>query len=145
MFFGDLVQDGPIPALDRMLAFTEARHRVLTENIANIDTPVYVTKRLDPGPFQRSLRAALDERRESGSAGLRLEDTGQTRAGLEGRLEVTPAEEPPENVLFHDRTNQRIERQMSMLAENAVMHQTATEMLRLRYEGLLKAIRGRTG
>ncbi len=144
MFFRDVVQSGPIPALDRMLAFTEARHRVLTDNIANIDTPGYTTRRLDPALFQRSLRAALDERRESGSAGLHLEDTGQSRDGPEGRLEVTPAEEPPENVLFHDRTNARIERQMSMLAENAIMHQTATEMLRMRFEGLLKAIRGRT-
>ena len=41
MFFEGLVNRGSLPAMEKMLAFTEARHRVLTENIANVDTPGY--------------------------------------------------------------------------------------------------------
>ena len=50
---------------------------------------------------------------------------------------------PPENILFHDGTNQRVERQMALLAENGMMHQTITQLLQDRFKGLNKAISGR--
>ncbi len=142
MLFFDLVNSGPTPTLERMLAFTEARHRVLVENIANIDTPGYKARQLDAKSFQTALRDAVD-RRSSDVAPLVVRGTPQFRESSTGRLEVTPTEEPPENVLFHDQTNMRVERQMAMLAENTMMHQVAAERLRGRYEELLAAIRGR--
>ncbi|GMU23633.1 MAG: hypothetical protein AMXMBFR13_37110 [Phycisphaerae bacterium] len=144
MFFDDLINSGSLPALEKTLAFTQARHRVLTENVANIDTPEYRTKHLDPQAFQRSLREAMGDRRAAGGTGpLELSGTDQVRQDADGRLVIEASEEPPENVLFHDGTNTRVERQMAMLAENAMMHQAVTELLRGRFEGLLKAIRGR--
>lgn len=143
MFFTDVVNSGTTPTLDAMLAFTEARHRVLAENIANIDTPGYQTRHLDPKRFQKALAGAIAERKETGSAGLRIEATGEFEQDATGTLKFTPSDEPAENVLFHDRTNARIERQMSNLAENAMMHQTATELLAGNYQSLLTAIRGR--
>lgn len=140
MFFEGIVNRGPTPALEKMLAFTEARQRVLAENVANADTPGYVTKQVDAASFQRTLRDAIDTARSGGE--FRVRSTDQVRQDANGHLTVTPAEEPPENILFHDRTNMRIEEQMSMLAENAMMHQATAEMLRGKYEGLLKAIRG---
>jgi flagellar basal-body rod protein FlgB len=41
--------------------FAEARQRVLAENIANIDTPDYHSRRLDPESFQHSLRKAFEQ------------------------------------------------------------------------------------
>ena len=140
--FVDVVHHGGVPALEKMLAFTEARHRVLTENIANVDTPGYVTRQLDPRMFQRALRKAIDASRESGDPVLHVESTRQFRTTADGSLEVTPVAEPAENVLFHDGTNGQIERQMAMLAENAMMHQTVTELLRSRFESMVSAIRG---
>ena len=141
--FARLMNRTALPVLDTVLRFTEARHRVLTENIANADTPDYRTKQLDPKGFQRALRAAVDRRGADGSAPLRLEGTKQFRMDAAGRLAVSPTEEPVENVLFHDGTNQRIERQMAYLSENAMTHQVAAELLRGKYEALLTAIRGR--
>ncbi|HOB74202.1 MAG TPA: flagellar basal body rod protein FlgB [Phycisphaerae bacterium] len=143
MEFSDLVNREAIPALEKMLAFTQARQRMLTENIANVDTPGYRTKHLDVGAFQRALRSALESNRQTGGASFELKGTDEFRLDSAGRLEVRPSEEPAENVLFHDGTNVRIERQMAMMAENAMMHQAATELLRTKFEGLLKAIRGR--
>lgn len=144
MFFQDLVNGNGIPALEKMLAFTQARQRMLAENIANVDTPRYRVKQLDTAQFQRALRSAVDARKAAGpSAALALKGTDEFRLDADGRLQVTPSLEPAENVLFHDGTNVRIERQMAMMAENAMMHQTATELLRTKVESLLKAIRGR--
>ncbi len=143
MYFPDLVNRETVPALEKMLAFTEARQRMLAENVANVDTPGYRTKHLDAVAFQKALRRALDARGRTGAAAFELKGTDEFRQDADGRLVVTPSEEPAENVLFQDGTNVRIERQMAMMAENAMMHQAATELLRTRFEGLLKAIRGR--
>jgi len=143
MFIADIANSGSIPTLDAMLSFTEAQHRVLAENIANIDTPGYQARHLDVRRFRKALAGAVAERKESRATGLRIESDRQFEQQPDGSIRFRPADEPPENVLFHDQTNARIERQMSLLAENAMMHQTATELLAGRYQGLLKAIRGR--
>lgn len=143
MFFSDVTHSSSIPTLDAMLSFTEARHRVLAENIANIDTPGYQTRHLDAKRFQKALAGAVAERRESRSKTPRVESSDQFEQRADGSLRFSPSKEPPENVLFHDQTNARIERQMALLAENAMMHQAATELLADQYQGLMKAIRGR--
>lgn len=143
MLFVDIVNHSPMSALEKMLSFTEARHRVLTENIANVDTPGYQSKHLDVQAFQKSLSQAIEKQKESHSARLELDGTNQFSQDGSGRLIFTPEIEPAENILFHDKTNGRIEKQMAMLAENAMMHQAATELLRERFQGLMKAIRGR--
>jgi len=143
MFFTDITNSSSIPVLDAMLSFTQAHHRVLAENIANIDTPGYQTQHLDPKQFQKALAKAVAERNDTRSTALRIESGRQFEQQPGGGLEFKPSVEPAENVLFHDKTNARIERQMSLLAENAMMYQTATELLMGKYEGLMQAIRGR--
>lgn len=142
MFFGDVANSGNIPALDAMLSFTQAQHKVLTENIANIDTPGYQTRHLDPRQFQKALATAVARKREERSAGLNMESSSQVQQGRSGELTFTPTRDPAENVLFHDQTNSRIERQMAQLAENGMMHQTTAQLLAGNYASLLKAIRG---
>jgi flagellar basal-body rod protein FlgB len=141
MFFTDVVNSSSIPTLSAMLSFTQAQHRVLAENIANIDTPGYRIRHLEPRRFQRALAGALARGRDSGQS-LRIAGGPQFEQDPLGRLRFTPGVDPAENLLFHDNTNARIERQMSMLAENAMMHQALTDLLAGNYQGLMKAIRG---
>jgi flagellar basal-body rod protein FlgB len=138
-----VTNSGSIPTLDAMLSFTQAQHRVLAENIANIDTPGYQARQLDAKGFQRALAGAVAYRKESRGKTLHVPSGRQFEQQADGSLKFSPALEPPENVLFHDQTNARIERQMALLAENAMMHQTATELLAGGYGNLIKAIRGR--
>ncbi len=141
--------NGLTRALELSARFTEARHRVLAENVANIDTPDYATKRLDPEAFQASLREAIE--RACSPAGrskppwnrLELRDNAQFVTLPDGSVEVNPAIEPAENVLFHDGTNAPLERLMSDVAQNALHHQFVTTQLRERFDTTLKAIRGR--
>ncbi|MBP7933851.1 MAG: flagellar basal body rod protein FlgB [Phycisphaerae bacterium] len=144
MFLTDLANSGPIPVLEKLAAFTEARQRMLAENIANIDNPEYRAKQLDPKTFQESLRKALHARRENPTSGFVLKGTDEIRQDEQGHLVVNPSEVPAENVLFHDHTNARVERQMAAMAENTMMHQAAIELLRSRFEGLKAAIRGQS-
>lgn len=143
MYFDRLVNSGSTPALEKMLAFTQARQRMLAENIANIDNPHYRAKQLDAKQFQEQLRTAMATRKETNALDLELSGSDEVTLGSRGELVVTPSEVPAENILFHDDTNARIERQMAMMAENTMMHQATTELLRGRFDGLMKAIRGR--
>ncbi len=144
MFLTDVVNRGTSPVLEKALAFTEARHRVLTENIANVDTPGYRTKHLNDVAFQEALKKALERRREEPSGALELPASREFRTTPSDNLVVTPSEEPPENVLFHDGTNGRLERQMAALAENSLMHNVLTELLRDKFKMLQDAVRGRS-
>lgn len=124
--------------------FCERRHRVLAENLANIDTPDYQTRRLDPKAFQSSLRTALDRSREQrGARRLDLRDNAQFATRPDGTIEVRPGTEPAPNILFHDGTNARLERLLADVSGNAMSYEFSTTVLRGRFETLLRAIRGR--
>ncbi len=143
MFISNLTDRGATPALVATLAYTQARHQVIAENVANWGNPNYKTKRLDRRMFQEALGRALDERGKDAGKPFQLPATDQFHTDARGSLRVTPTQRPAENVLFHDGTNMSVERQMADLAENAMMHEVTTTLLRGRYEGLRKAIQGR--
>ena len=144
MIFADMVNRDTVPVLEKLLAYTEARQRVLAENVANLDNPHYRTKQLDAKAFQQALRAAADRQKATGSSEFELPAGEDFRTDEQGRLQVTPTERPAENVLFHDGTSASVERQMAMMAENAMMHETASELLRGKFASLLKAIKGQS-
>ncbi len=142
MILNNLTNRGATPVLVNTLAFAEARHRMLAQNIANWHTPGYKTKQLDVGAFQKALRGALEKKGPDPSKPFVLDGTRQFRTGSGGRLEVSPTTEPGQNLLFHDRTNASIERMMSDLAQNGMTYQAASTILSGYYNGLRKAIRG---
>ena len=145
MFLSTLVDRGATPAIVQSLAYNEARLQMIAENVANIHTPGYRTKQLDARAFQQALRKALDTRGSDPGKPFVVNVKGEVSTGRGGRLQVTPAETPVENVLFHDGTNMSIERQMADLAETGMTHDLLTMLLRGRFDGLKKAIRGMVG
>jgi flagellar basal-body rod protein FlgB len=130
-------------AIELTARFAEARHQVLTENVANIDTPDYHVRRLDAGQFQTALREAFRAAEGAKPAKLELRGAAQVGTDGQGRLRTRPAVEPAENVLFHDGTNARLEGLMTDVMRNSLTYEFATTLLRSRFDGLLTAIRGR--
>ena len=60
MFLDRMLNQGPMPLVERMLQFTAARAEVIGENFVNIDTPDYAQRDLSLPAFQQMLQ----ERRE---------------------------------------------------------------------------------
>ncbi|MCH7525862.1 MAG: hypothetical protein IID39_00360 [Planctomycetes bacterium] len=143
MLLANLTNRGATPALLNTLAFTQARHKMIAENVANWHTPGYKTKQLDPKAFQQALRRALDAKGSDPNKPFVVRNTRQFGTAKGGYLRVTPSEKPVDNVLFHDRTNASIERMMTNLADNAMVHEAAITLLKGNFDGLRKAIRGR--
>ena len=141
-----LFTNGSMQAVERLIDFTSARHKVLANNIANFETPFYRSRDLDPAVFQANLRDAIDDRRSQpgGSVYGRLEvrDTDQARYRDDGTASFMPDFEN-NGIMFHDRTDADVERTMQHLAENTMAHNAGLEMLRNQFELLKTAIRGR--
>ena len=131
-------------ALELTARFAEERHKVLAENVANIDTPDYRTKRLDPEAFQNTLKDALQRAGGSGARVLELRGEAQVSTMPDGRMVVKPQVRPADNILFHDGRNASLETLMTGVQQNALDYSLATRLLSKRFNGLLTAIRGRT-
>jgi flagellar basal-body rod protein FlgB len=125
MWFEKVVGNTDTAVLDRVIQFTESRHKLLANNIANIDTPGYKMKDLELKQFQSDLQTAID--RQQLSPEVRTQEAA-------GKTDYN------QYLLFHDQNNRSVEKQMSTITENAILHNTAVELLRSRYALLEKAI-----
>jgi len=139
-----LLDSGAMPTLERTVQFAGARHKKLVANIANFSTPYFKPTDLSVEDFQATLRGAIDKRRKSPNpmrGALDLRDTGQLEFKPD-RLAVK-ADPMNANILFHDRNNRDVERVMQRLAENAMTHNAAVDLLKNQFDMLKLAIRER--
>ena len=144
MILEGLLNRGSLPVLQQVMSFTEARHAVLTNNISNFDTVGYKMKDLPAEEFFTSLQEAVD-RRDSGGAGaeLKMRSTRHLSWDGDGHLRAKPMEIEDNNILFHDRNNRSVEKQMSEMAKNAILHSVTVELLKGKYGQLKTAISGK--
>lgn len=139
-----MFDSGALPVLHRLVQFTEERHKVLTNNVANLSTPYFKPGDLDAKSFQTALGRAIDKRRAAAHANdgpLALRDTRQLMFRPD-RLEVRP-QATNDGILYHDQNNRDLERTMQQLAENTLAHNAAIEMLRNQFAMIQTAIRER--
>src|SRR6476646_368496 len=89
--------------LEQTLSFTEQRHNLLLDNIANVSTPGYVEHDVPVEHFQTTLRQAVDERRASLNDPYNPQSTGDiTFQPCGSRVTIRP-QKTPNSVVFHDR------------------------------------------
>ncbi len=131
-----------ISALEQMAGFTQARQKVIAENIANADTPGYEHKRVDLEGFQQALAEALNSWPDA--SGVRTVTSDHVGRDARGNIVLRPETEPTDNLTFHDGTNNRIETEMADMARNQMLHQVATDLLANKYHIIESAIRGRS-
>ncbi|MGD8667772.1 MAG: flagellar basal body rod protein FlgB [Desulfobacterales bacterium] len=129
--------EGTIGLLQKSLNRASLRHRVITSNIANIDTPNYKA-------FE-----------------VVMEDVRQKKKGIQGTLKLIRTEprhlngrrwtsdqvkikasEPPPFNLRADGNTVDLDRTMGKLAENTIMYRTAAQLIRRKFQGLKNVIKG---
>jgi flagellar basal-body rod protein FlgB len=132
-FIERLLDQGPAPVIEQMLRFAAARHRLIAENVVNVDTPDYRQKDLSVEKFQAMLRERVDDRRDAGAANVGFDDVS------------ADVETPERGILFHDGNNRSMEQLMADQAKNAMMHNLAVELLRKQFQSLELALKERVG
>lgn len=108
--------------LGKMLDLTAARHRVISQNVANVNTPNY---RRRVFKFEKALRNAM----EGGTA----EDYMEVKGWVD-RPRNTPVRNNGNNV--------DIDREMFMLGENSAEYNVYSQLYNRKAQMLKSAIRG---
>jgi flagellar basal-body rod protein FlgB len=131
MYLDRLINDQSAPLLEQWLQFTEARQRLLGDDIVNASTPGYVQKDLSTDQFQNMLLDRVHRQADSPPGTVSFDDISQD------------IENPKQGMLFHDGNNRSMEQLMSDSAKNALMHSLAVELLRHQYSVLEMALKER--
>ncbi len=133
MFLDRLMNQGNLPLIEQTVKFAQARQKLLAENVVNISTPNYQQKDLSVERFQQALRDRLESRSGAVPGQVRFND-----------VVGEPSEDPEQpNILFHDRNNRSVEQLMSDQAQNAMMHNLMTELLRKQFDAIQMALKER--
>jgi flagellar basal-body rod protein FlgB len=131
MFIERLLNQGNAPLLEQMLRFTEARHRLLMDNVANVSTPGYRQQDLSTERFQAALQERVEERNAAAPGSVGFNDIG------------ADIEEPNSGILYHDGNNRSMEQLMSDNAKNALLHNMIVELLRKQFGAMEMALKER--
>jgi flagellar basal-body rod protein FlgB len=125
-----------IPILEKVVGFTEARHNVLAGNIANLDTPGYRAQDLSPARFQNQLKEAIESRRDHAAqaAGDESLDSSNDEDPL------TSMHEPMKSLLYHDDSDNDLERQVAELTKNQMQYNLAVTVMTNQFRLLQAAI-----
>lgn len=139
----DFLNTPEINVLERVLQFSGQRHNQITNNIANLSTPNYQPKDVDPAEFQAVLRDMVEKSKITHPALKGKIEPKNARTFSFNKDSITMKPEPIEqNIMFHDRNDRDLERTMQSLAENVMVYRQSIELLRSRFSVLKSAIRG---
>ena len=126
-----------ISFLERSLNLRSKRHRVLSANIANIDTPNYKA-------FDLVLEDEIS-RTTRGSANVQLKRTHGSHLPVKNapldRVTLKHTE-GPEFSLRGDGNTVDLDKTMGDLAENTLLFKTAAEIISKKFKGLKEVIKG---
>ena len=128
---------GTIPTLQKALNLGSLRHKVLTSNIANIDTPNY-----------KAFEVVMEEElNKNGRAAPAVELVRTRPEHLPKRNHSTnplkiKVSDPPELNLRADGNTVDLDKTMGKLAENTILFRAAAQIISRKFIGLKNAIQG---
>ncbi len=123
-----LVTDNITEILTKIVVFTQARQKVLIQNIINMHRPEFVPKELEEHEFGSLLDYAVDEHVRSRR--LVLHDTDNIKFGEGGAFEIQAVVDEAGRELLVEDQGQYLQRQITKLWENSLNQKVAAELLR---------------
>jgi flagellar basal body rod protein FlgB len=127
-----LVTDNITEILTKIVEFSQARQKVLIQNIINMGHPEFVPRELEVHEFSSLVNEAINEHLRSRR--LVLRDTRHIKFGADGDFEVTPVVDEQCLKLLAENQQQYVEQQIGKLWENSLNQNVAAEMLKQRQE-----------
>ena len=110
-----------VQMLSQLMQAAEVRHRVISQNIANVNTPNYLARDVD---FEAELARRLSTGDSSGLHQIRPEI--RLQEGLATRA---------------DGNNVDIDREIGRLSKNSLLYQTYSQVTAAYYDSMRRAIR----
>ncbi len=132
--FSSLFDSTTIPVLSQVVNFAQARHEILTSNLANYDVPGYKTRDLSPELFQKNLRQAIDRR------DTQFISRSPGEAASEGYDAFRDVKDSFKSILYHDKSDVSMEQQIAEATKNQMMHSMALTIMTNQFRLLQTAI-----
>ncbi len=134
----DGIFKGTIPVLEKALDLRSRKHNLLVSNIANKDTPNYKASDLS---FEREMEKLIGTHKS-----LKLSKTCSGHIGSNNSgndySDVTIIKTSQGLAKGGDGNTVDIEKEMTSLAENHLLYDAATQIIRKKLQGLKVAIQG---
>ena len=127
-----LITDNISEILIKIIEFTHARQKILTQNIINLHLPGFIPKELGVDEFSNLLNQAIDEHIRTQR--LVFYDTENIKFGPFGDLVAKPLADETGRVLLDENQYEYIEFQINKLWENSLNQKFAAELLRQNQE-----------
>lgn len=122
--------------LEKTLDVTHARHKAITSNVANAETPGYKAKDVN---FDAELKRQLG----NANSGMNMERThiGHMSLGRVGSLPVNVVDSPS-GAEGLDGNTVNLETEMVRLADNTMRYEIAAKLMTRKFQGIMQAIKG---
>ncbi len=127
-----LTTDNISEILNLMIEFTQARQKILIQNITNMYFPGYVPKDLEVEEFSDLLNCAIDEHIRTNR--LVMRDTKNIKFGSNGNFKITPVDDLFSRELIEDDIEEYLQLQIDKLWENSLNQKVAAELLKQKQE-----------
>ena len=131
-----LITDHITEILIKIIEFSQARQKILTLNINNVDKAGFIPKDLAVKEFSRLLLHTIEQ--YCRNRHLVLYDTEHVKFGLDNILEVLPVADRPAMKLLEQNPDEYIEFQLNMLLETTLNQRIAAMLLKQRQDKSLQ-------
>ena len=133
-----LFSAGSLPLLERQAVWGEVRHGALAGNLANIDTPGFQPRDLDPAAFREALRRSVAARSPDPLASRHAPRPADPLAGGVPDELLTARDRPGGGLTFQDGAERSVEREVLTLTRNAMQRRAAVQLMTAQL-GMLQA------
>ncbi len=127
-----LITDNISEILMKIIEFTQARQKILAQNVTNLHTPGFVPQELEVDEFSDLLHNAIDEHIRTQR--LILHDSENIKFGLSGSFIIKPVNDEIGKELLKENQDEYLELQINKLWENSLNQKMAAELLRQKRE-----------
>ena len=129
-----LLTDNISEILIKIIEFTQARQKILAQNITNLHTPGFVPQKLEVDEFSDLLNNAIDEHIRTQR--LVFRDTENIKFTFNSSFMVKPVADEISKGLLEENRDEYIELQTNKLLENSLNQKVAAELLRQKQEAI---------
>ncbi|MCR4316481.1 MAG: flagellar basal body rod protein FlgB [Planctomycetes bacterium] len=137
-----MFRKGALPVLEQAMNFHEQRHKYIVQNIANIETPGYERRDLDPAAFRNLVKESIVVRDKKAVKTFDMNGDGHHWMNHLGNLRVGHVKDRGRDILRHDENNTSIETEMVELTKNGMAFQGRANLYKKQLELMRSAIRG---
>ena len=123
-----LINDNITEILTLLIEFTQARQKILFQNITNSHIQGFVPQELDVNEFSNLLNFAIDEHIRTNR--LVLYDTENIKFGSDGDFCFMSIEDESSKVLIENNIDEYYELQIKKLWENSLNQKVAAQLLK---------------